>query len=106
MENKAKKLVIITEKVIVEGVIQIIEASGATGYTITPAEGKGSRGIRDNEHVSSDATANVKIEVIVGDSERADTIAHKVAKKYFQNYSGITYALDVEILRPQKFQTP
>jgi len=104
MENKAKKLVIITEKVIEEGVIEIIETCGASGYTITPAEGKGSRGIRDSERVSSDATANIKIEVIVSDTEGADTIANKVAKKYFQNYSGITYALDVEILRPQKFQ--
>ncbi|MCR9142692.1 MAG: hypothetical protein NXI24_10610 [bacterium] len=103
MDQKAKKIVIITEKVIEEGVTEIIEACGATGYTITPAEGKGSRGVRSNSHVSSDATANVKIEVIVADTQRADEIAGKVAEKYFQNYSGITYALDVEILRPQKF---
>ena len=87
MDQKAKKIVIITEKVIQDGVTEIIEACGATGYTITPAEGKGSRGVRSSAHISSDATANVKIEVIVSDTPRADEIAGKVAAKYFENYN-------------------
>ncbi len=104
MEHKAKKLVIITEKVILEGVTKIIEGCGATGYTITSASGKGSRGVRSSDRDSlTDAYANVKIEIIVGKSELADEIAEKVAAKYFANYSGITYAQDVEILRPTKF---
>lgn len=102
MNNKAKKLVIITEKIIIDGVIKIIEQCGATGYTTTPASGKGSRGVRSSEHLN-DATSNVKIEVIVANPALADEIANKVAEKYFSNYSGITYAEDVEILRPQKF---
>ncbi len=106
MEQKAKKIVIITEKVIAEGVTEIIENCGGTGYTITAASGKGSRGVRSDNHVSSDATANVKIEAIVSGTDIADEIARRVARKYFENYSGITYALDVEILRPQKFQKP
>lgn len=105
MEHKAKKLVIITEKIIAEGVTEIIESCGATGYTITPAGGKGSRGVRSMHHDSySDTHANVKIEVITSDAELADKIAGDVASKYFAHHSGITYAEDVEILRPQKFQ--
>lgn len=102
MQHKAKKLVIITEKTITDGVADIIEQCGATGYTITPASGKGSRGVRSSHHVH-DATANVKFEVIVSRPELADDIAAQVSERYFNNYSGITYAEDVEILRPQKF---
>ncbi len=102
MQHKAKKLVIITEQLILEGVTKIIERCGATGYTITAASGKGSRGVRSSDRVT-DATANVKIEIIVTRPDLADEIASQVAAKYFENYSGITYAEDVEILRPQKF---
>ena len=46
MTYKATKIVIITEKIILEGVTEIIEKAGASGYTIVTAGGKGSRGIR------------------------------------------------------------
>lgn len=104
MQHKAKKLVIITEKLIAHKVTAIIDDCGASGYTITSADGKGSRGVRSDHGAASDAYANVKIEVIVSDTAVADDIAEQVASKYFGNYSGITYAMDVEILRPQKFQ--
>jgi len=102
--QKAKKIVIITEKLITDGVTKIIEDCGATGYTITPAGGKGSRGVRSNERGGiTDTFSNVKIEVIISDADHANEIADKVAAKFFKNYSGITYLEDVEILRPQKF---
>lgn len=106
MENRAKKIVIITEKIIADKITAIIEECGGTGYTITPADGKGSRGIRTSDHISNDSTSNVKIEAIVAGTEQADRIAHEVASRYFEDYSGIMYALDVEILRPEKFQKP
>lgn len=106
MENRAKKIVIITEKVIAEKVTRIIENAGGTGYTITAADGKGSRGVRTSDHLSNDSTSNVKIEAIVANTEQADRIANEVASRFFEDYSGIMYALDVEILRPQKFQKP
>ena len=106
MEQRAKKIVIITEKVILGGVTEIIEECGGTGYTVTAATGKGSRGIRSDSRVSADATANVKIEAIVSGTEIADEIARRINGEYFENYSGIIYALDVEILRPDKFQKP
>ena len=33
----------------------------------------------------------------------AETIVDQVTEKYFDNYSGITYLENVEILRPKKF---
>ncbi len=101
--HKAKKVVIITEKLISDKVAKLIEECGATGYTITSAGGKGSRGVRAARGGVTDAFLNVKIEVITSSDDVANAITDKVADTFFENYSGITYLEDVEILRPQKF---
>lgn len=103
--HHAKKVVIITEKVIAKGVCDIIEEIGATGYTITAVGGKGSRNIRSTSDRASvvEDFANIKIEAIMNDQNTAQLIMDKVAEKFFQNYSGITYIESIEILRPQKF---
>ncbi len=104
MQHKAYKIVIITEKLITGKVAKVIEECGGTGYTITSAGGKGSRGVRSEARGSmTDTYANVKIEVILSDEQMARTIGNTVSTKYFDNYSGITYLEHVEIIRPQKF---
>jgi|TARA_R100000005_G_scaffold96027_1_gene80198 nitrogen regulatory protein PII len=104
MTFKAAKVVIITEKVILEQVAQIIESLGATGYTVFAAGGKGSRGVRPAGRAAVvDGFSNVQIEVITATHETAEKIAVEVADRFFQNYSGITYLEDVEILRSHKF---
>jgi nitrogen regulatory protein PII len=101
---KATKVVIITEKLILEQVARVIESTGAKGYTVVAAGGKGSRGVRPaNRAAVVDEFSNVKIEVITGDREAANRIADEVAERFFDNYSGITYLEEVEILRPHKF---
>lgn len=103
--HKVKKVVIITEKLITEQVCEILDESRASGYTVTKVAGKGSRNIR----TTSDATSivgdfsNVKIEVIVKDQSIAQDITKKIVNEFFQNFSGITYIEDVEILRMSKF---
>jgi nitrogen regulatory protein PII len=104
MTHKAKKVVIITEKLILHNVTKILEDAGATGYTVTSAGGKGSRNVRSDDRTKVvDAFSNVKIETILGDAQAAERIAEQVADTYFTNYSGVTYLQDVEILRPHKF---
>ena len=90
-----------------DGVCDILEACGATGYTVVAAGGKGSRNVRSTSDRASviDEFANVKIEVIVNDKAMGEDIMNQVAARYFDNYSGITYIEDVQILRPGKFQT-
>ena len=81
MTHKATKIVIITEKLIFDGVARIIEEEGGSGYTMVAAGGKGSRGVRSTTGRASvvDAFANVKIEVITADKAMAERIADKVA---------------------------
>lgn len=101
---KAKKVVIITEKVVQDKVTELIQECGAHGYTVTLAGGKGSRGVRSVERATvSESFANIKIEVITPDDDVANEIMDRVTETYFTNYSGITYLEDVEILRPAKF---
>jgi len=103
--HAATKVVIITERLIAEPVFKIIQECGATGYTFTPAGGKGSRNVRSTSERATVVSefANIKIEVIVHDLGVAEAIMDTVAGRYFQNYSGITYTEQVQILRPAKF---
>lgn len=104
MSHKAMKVVIVTEKILVEQVAAVIEAAGATGYTLSPAGGKGSRGIRSTGRASViDEFSNVKFEVITTRRETAERIADEVAERLFSDYSGIVHFEEVEILRPEKF---
>jgi nitrogen regulatory protein PII len=104
--HAAMKIVIITERSILEKVTEVIEKHGATGYTYTSAGGKGSRGMRrmgGGSQVSS-LLENVKIEAIVPDHDIAEAITEEVAARFFEHYAGITYVEPVEILRPGKFR--
>ena len=104
--HAATKIVIITERIILEKVAEILEKHGATGYTYTAAGGKGSRGKRRMGNASqvSGIMANVKIEAIVPDHDIAERITQEITETCFEHYAGITYVVPVEILRPGKFQ--
>lgn len=99
MSQQASKLVIITEKVLLKDVTKIIERAGATGYTVMAAGGKGSRNTRSSgQPMVSDTFSNIKLEVITASEDVARDIADQVAKKYFDNFSGITYLDEIEVL--------
>lgn len=108
MLHKAIKVIIVTEKLISDDICQLIEDCGATGFTLVAASGRGSRDKRSRTEHSSvmEDFANIKIEVIVHDKQLAEKITDAVVHEYFDNYSGITYLEEVEILRPQKFWQP
>ena len=104
MTSSATKITIVCERVILDKITAIIEAAGATGYTVIEGGGKGSHGVRTTDRPSVvKALAIVKIEIVVADRETAEKIAGAVNEKYFKHYSGIVYLERVEILRPQKF---
>ena len=103
-KHTAKKIVVVTEKIISDDVTQFMEECGVSGYTLKSAGGKGSRGARSNErHSLNDANSNIQIESIIIDADLAQNIAEKVADEFFTNYSGIVYLEDVTIIRPEKF---
>ncbi|MCT7973615.1 P-II family nitrogen regulator [Laspinema olomoucense] len=105
MTQKACKLVIVTEKVLLKKVATIIEEVGATGYTVVAAGGKGSRGVRSSgQPTVSDTFSNVKFEILTPNRDMAVKISDEVASQFFDNYSGIAYICDVmEVLHAHTF---
>jgi len=107
MAKPAKKLVIITEKILLKKIATIIEESGATGYTVLETGGKGSRNVRSSGQPNvSDTTANIKFEVLTPDRIMAQKIADEVAVKFFLDYAGIIYICDAEVLYGHSFCGP
>ncbi|TAD82800.1 MAG: hypothetical protein EA000_16685 [Oscillatoriales cyanobacterium] len=107
MAKPAKKLVIITEKVLLKKVAKIIEECGATGYTVLETGGKGSRNVRSAGQPNvSDTQANIKFEILTDTRTLAEAIADRVAVEFFLNYAGIIYICDAEVLYAHSFCGP
>ena len=105
MSQKASKLVIVTEKVLLKKVAKIIDEAGATGYTVVAAGGKGSRGVRSSgQPTVGDTFSNVKFEILTPNRDMAVKISDEVAAQFFDDYSGIAYICDVmEVLHAHQF---
>lgn len=100
MNSGARKLLtIVTEAAIERVLLQDLGRLGASGYTVTDARGKGSRGVRNS---AWDASSNIRIEVVC-DAATADAIAAHLRARYYENYAMILFTSDVEVLRPTKF---
>lgn len=99
--NKSKQqlLTIITESVMEASLVKDIERLGAKGYTIMDVRGKGSKGLRG---AGWDANANIRIEVICGDTV-AESISKHLQEKYYNDYAMVIYTSEVNVLRPEKF---
>lgn len=104
MTQQASKLVIVTEKLLLKKIAKIIDEAGATGYTVLEAGGKGSRNVRSSGQPSvSDTYSNIKIEVLTSNRDIALKISDEVASKFFDDYSGIAYICDAEVLHAHTF---
>lgn len=107
MAKPAKKLVIITEKILFKKIAQIIEASGATGYTVLETGGKGSRNVRSSGQPNvSDTQGNIKFEVLTADRDMAEKIADQIGVNFFLDYAGLIYICDAEVLYGHSFCGP
>lgn len=104
MTQQASKLVIITEKLLLKQIVKIINEAGATGYTVVAAGGEGSRNVRSSGRPSvSDIDSNIKIEVLTPNRDLALKISDTVATQFFEDYSGITYIHEAEVLHSHGF---
>ena len=107
MAKPASKLVIITEKLLLNKVANIIDEAGATGYTVLETGGKGSRNVRSSGQPSvSDTQSNIKFEVLTENRDIALKISDRIALEFFDDYSGIAYICDAEVLYAHKFCGP
>lgn len=104
MIQQASKLVIITEKLLLNKIVKIINEAGATGYTVVAAGGQGSRNMRSSGQPNvGDIYSNIKIEVLVANRDVAVKISDEVAAQFFDDYSGIAYICNAEVLHAHTF---
>jgi len=98
---RKKRIEIVVESSLTPGMIEMINAAGATGYTVVPeVSGKGNRGIRNDAHLS-DVFGNDLIIVIA-----AEEIASRIVEQsqtLLENYAGIVVVSDVEVVRDHHF---
>lgn len=93
-----KRITVVAEAIITEKLQADFLRLGASGYTTTKAEGRGSRGVRASDWEGR----NSKIETIVTATVAKKILDHLNAH-YFEHYAVIAYSHDVEVIRGDKF---
>lgn len=94
-----KVLTIVCEAALEATLVRELELLGARGYTVTDARGKGGRGRRE---ATWGPHANIRVEVICS-AQTAQAISGALRERYYDNFSMILFAVDAEVLRPEKF---
>ena len=99
MELVPLKLVtIVAESLLEKRLVEEVKRLGAKGYTITPARGEGSRGIRGVDWEGQ----NIRLETIVSE-EVALRILQRLQEEYFPHYAVIAYVENVWVVRGEKY---
>ena len=99
MELVPLKLVtIVAESLLEKRLVEEVKRLGAKGYTITPARGEGSRGIRSVDWEGQ----NIRRETIVSE-EVALRILQRLQEEYFPHYAVIAYVENVWVVRGEKY---
>ena len=99
MELVPLKLVtIVAESLLEKRLVEEVKRLGAKGYTITPARGEGSRGIRSVDWEGQ----NIRLATIVSE-EVALRILQRLQEEYFPHYAVIAYVENVWVVRGEKY---
>ena len=99
MELVPLKLVtIVAESLLEKRLVEEVKRLGAKGYTITPARGEGSRGIRSVDWEGQ----NIRLETIVSE-EVALRILQRLQEESFPHYAVIAYVENVWVVRGEKY---
>lgn len=98
---RRRKLEIIIEAPVLGRIEQILREEGVRGWSVfRGVEGRGTSGEWHAGGLSS-AEEN-RLIIALTTAEAADQVMGKLAA-FFEDYPGIVYASDVEVLRPDRF---
>ncbi|GAB5558917.1 MAG: hypothetical protein SynsKO_05640 [Synoicihabitans sp.] len=98
MKIPMTKLTIVSESLLRDQLLDLMSEKGATGFTVTTADGEGSRHVRSTDWEGP----NVRIETILN-AELADEILGMIAERYFEDYAVIAWLTDISVWRAKKF---
>ncbi len=92
---------IVAETVLRDRITRRLQDLGATGFTVTESQGRGSRGLRTGDVPGQ----GVRIETLVT-PEVAVRILGMVAERYFADYAVIAWVTEVQVVRGDKYVGP
>ncbi|MFN4073023.1 MAG: P-II family nitrogen regulator [Thermus sp.] len=93
-----KLVTIVAESILEKKLVEEIKRLGVKGYTIVPARGEGSRGVRSLDWEGQ----NIRLETIVPE-EVALRILARLQEAYFPHYAVIAYVENVFVVRGEKY---
>jgi nitrogen regulatory protein P-II 2 len=96
--TKLKRVTIIFQDELEKRLASDLKALGVKGYTIDKVRGEGLEGLRTSEWEGE----NIRM-VSVCSPAICDKILEHLHKHYFEQYSGIVYVTDVEVVRGERF---
>ncbi|MCA1788846.1 MAG: hypothetical protein LC667_03005 [Thioalkalivibrio sp.] len=96
-----KLVTIVAETVLRDRITRRLLECGATGFTVTESNGRGSRGIRTGDVPGE----GVRIESLVTAGVAA-RILEEVANSYFTDYAVIAWVSEVQVVRGEKYVRP
>lgn len=89
---------IVAEAILERRITRAIIELGASGYTVTPAHGQGSRGSRSGDLQGG----NVRIETLTS-FDVATRILEHVEHEYFAHYAVVAWVVEAGVLRGDKY---
>ncbi len=91
---------VVAESALEKDLTRELDALGVSGYTITDARGRGSRGKRSSNWAHS---GNIRVEIVC-DQPLSQQLMQRLRDKYYDNYAMILFSHQVAVLRPEKFR--
>ncbi len=91
-------LTIVTESILKERLVNDLKNAGATGWTLSAAQGEGPR----NRRVSEVEGGNIRIEILA-DSETINRIWTVLKDSYFSNYAVAAWQSTVQVSRADRY---
>lgn len=89
---------IVAEALLQERLIEELKRAGATGHTLWPVQGEGSRHLRAGNLPGE----NIRIETIVSPAV-ADRLLEVMTQNYFPYFALIVYVSEVRVVRGEKY---
>jgi nitrogen regulatory protein P-II 2 len=91
-------LTIVAEAILEQRLVNDMQASGARGWTVTPARGKGPR----DRRISEIDGGNIRVEVLAS-PDVIDRIWQYLEDDYFPNYAITAWSQKVQVARASRY---
>lgn len=98
MRTQLELVTVVAEAVLEQRLVHEVRAAGATGWTISPARGEGSRGVRASDWEGG----NIRLETLCS-PQVADRILGVLERDFFPHYAVVAFVHPVAVLRGEKY---